>query len=153
MFTIVFITCQYLDLDFGHFCVDLLKKLYCQEDRKKAKKLDSVAQNVGCVLLMYLILLTFAITMTFISGFRSSKKAPGSAIHHQYGNKTNRPTVVRGQCWVSLSLTILKCVSSLGIPILSQLARQGGNSRKVGSRLLPEFENHPTCQLRSNRLA
>jgi len=38
--------------------------------------------------------------------FRSSKKAPGSAIHHQHGTKTNRPTFVRGQCWVTLALTL-----------------------------------------------
>ena len=63
--------------------------------------------------------------------FRSSKKAPGSAIHHQHGAKTNRPTYVRGQCWVTLALTLSKGFRSLGIPILSRLARQGGNSGKL----------------------
>lgn len=63
--------------------------------------------------------------------FRSSQKAPGSAIHHQHGNKTNRPTFVRGQCWVTLALTISKGFRSLGIPILSRLARRGGNSGKL----------------------
>ena len=63
--------------------------------------------------------------------FRSSKKAPGSAIHHQHGNKTNRPTFVRGQCWVTLALTISKGFRSLGIPIISRLARRGGNSGKL----------------------
>ena len=63
--------------------------------------------------------------------FRSSLKAPGSAIHHQHGNKTNRPTFVRGQCWVTLALTISKGFRSLGIPILSRLARRGGNSGKL----------------------
>lgn len=63
--------------------------------------------------------------------FRSSKKAPGSAIHHQHGSKTNRPTFVRGQCWVTLALTLSKGFRSLGIPILSRLARQGGNSGKL----------------------
>jgi hypothetical protein len=63
--------------------------------------------------------------------FRSSKKAPGSAIHHQHGAKTNRPTFVRGQCWVTLALTLSKRFRSLGIPILSRLARQGGNSGKL----------------------
>jgi len=63
--------------------------------------------------------------------FRSSKKAPGSAIHHQHGRKTNRPTYVRGQCWVTLALTLSKGFRSLGIPILSRLARQGGNSGKL----------------------
>jgi hypothetical protein len=63
--------------------------------------------------------------------FRSSKKAPGSAIHHQHGCKTNRPTYVRGQCWVTLALTLSKGFRSLGVPILSRLARQGGNSGKL----------------------
>ncbi len=63
--------------------------------------------------------------------FRSSKKAPGSAIHRQHGRKTNRPTFVRGQCWVTLALTLSKGFRSLGIPILSRLARQGGNSGKL----------------------
>ena len=63
--------------------------------------------------------------------FRSSKKAPGSAIHHQHGKKTNRPTYVRGQCWVTLALTLSKGFRSLGIPIISRLARMGGNSGKL----------------------
>ena len=63
--------------------------------------------------------------------FRSSHQAPGSAIHHQHGHKTNRPKFVRGQCWVTLALTFAKGFRSLGIPILSRLARQGGNSGKL----------------------
>ncbi len=85
--------------------------------------------------------------------FRSSKKAPGSAIHHQHGNKTNRPTFVRGQCWVTLALTLSKGFRSLGIPILSRLARRGGNSGKlVAARTLlrvviPLFRGLQTCLL------
>ena len=41
---------------------------------------------------------------TFI--YRCSKKAPGSGIHHQHGNKPNRPQYARGQCWVSMALSI-----------------------------------------------
>lgn len=63
--------------------------------------------------------------------FRSSHQAPGSAIHHLHGHKTNRPQFVRGQCWVTLALTFAKGFRSLGIPILSRLARQGGNSGKL----------------------
>lgn len=63
--------------------------------------------------------------------FRSSKMAPGSAIHHQHGRKTNRPTYVRGQCWVTMALTLSNGFRSLGVPILSRLARQGGNSGKL----------------------
>lgn len=63
--------------------------------------------------------------------FRSSKKAPGSAIHHQHGNKTNRPTFVRGQCWVTLAVALSKRFRSLALPVLSRLARRGGNSGKL----------------------
>lgn len=63
--------------------------------------------------------------------FRFSKKAPGSAIHHQHGNKPNRPTFVRGQCWVTLALTLSKGFRSVSIPILSRLNRQDGNSSKL----------------------
>jgi hypothetical protein len=85
--------------------------------------------------------------------FRSSKKAPGSAIHFQHGNKANRPTFVRGQCWVTLALTLSKGFRSLGIPILSRLARQGGNSGKlVAAKTLlrviaPVFEGFQTLLL------
>ena len=85
--------------------------------------------------------------------FRSSKKAPGSAIHFQHGNKTNRPTFIRGQCWVTLALTLSKGFRSLGIPILSRLARQGGNSGKlVAAKTLlrviaPVFEGFQTLLL------
>jgi len=85
--------------------------------------------------------------------FRSSKKAPGSAIHHQHGRKSNRPNFVRGQCWVTLALTISKGFRSLGIPILSRLARQGGNSGKlVAAKTLlrviaPVFEGFQTVLL------
>jgi hypothetical protein len=85
--------------------------------------------------------------------FRSSKKAPGSAIHHQHGSKINRPTFVRGQCWVTLALTLSKGFRSLGIPILSRLARQGGNSGKlVAAKTLlrvvaPLFAGFPTVLL------
>jgi len=36
-----------------------------------------------------------------------------------------------GQCWVTLALTLSKGFRSLGIPLLSRLARQGGNSGKL----------------------
>ena len=85
--------------------------------------------------------------------FRSSKKAPGSVIHHQRGSKTNRPTYVRGQCWVTLALTLYKGFRSLGIPVLSRLARQGGNSGKLVAAktllrvLAPLFEGLQTFLL------
>ena len=36
---------------------------------------------------------------TFV--YRASRKAPGSGLYHQHGNKANRPQYARSQCWVS----------------------------------------------------
>lgn len=66
---------------------------------------------------------------TFI--YRSSKKAPGSGIYHQHGNKTNRPQYARGQCWVSMALSIGNSGKYSAIPLLSRLMRKGGNSSKL----------------------
>lgn len=66
---------------------------------------------------------------TFV--FRSSKKAPGSGIYHQHGNKPNRPVYARGQCWVSLALSISKGVRQSAVPLLSRLMRVDGNSSKL----------------------
>jgi len=63
--------------------------------------------------------------------FRSSRQAPGSKIHHQHGSKCNRPEYVRGQCWVSLMMTISKKWRIAAVPILSRLARHTGNSNKL----------------------
>ena len=66
---------------------------------------------------------------TFI--YRCSKKAPGSAIHHQHGNKTNRPQYARGQCWVTMALSISAGMKHSAIPLLSRLMRTTGNSTKL----------------------
>ena len=63
--------------------------------------------------------------------FRASKKAPGSGIHHQHGNKPNRPEFVRGQCWVSLAAVIENGIQAAAIPLLSRLMRAGGNTSKL----------------------
>lgn len=85
--------------------------------------------------------------------FRSSKIAPGSAIHYEHGRKTNRPAFVRGQRWVTLALTLSKGFRALGIPVLSRLARQGGNSGKLVAAktllrvIVPLFEGFQTILL------
>lgn len=66
---------------------------------------------------------------TFI--YRSSKKAPGSGIFHQHGNKANRPVYARGQCWVSLALSISTGIKHSAIPLLSRLMRADGNTSKL----------------------
>jgi hypothetical protein len=66
---------------------------------------------------------------TFI--YRCSKKAPGSGIHHQHGNKTNRPQYARGQCWVSMALSISTGMKHSAIPLLSRLMRTSSNGSKL----------------------
>jgi hypothetical protein len=66
---------------------------------------------------------------TFI--YRSSKKAPGSNIHHQHGNKTNRPQYARGQCWVTMALSITSGMKQSAVPLLSRLMRKSGNVSKL----------------------
>ena len=66
---------------------------------------------------------------TFI--YRCSKKAPGSGIHHQHGNKTNRPQYARGQCWVSMALSISTGMKHSAIPLLLRLMRTGSNGSKL----------------------
>lgn len=85
--------------------------------------------------------------------FRCSKKAPESRIHHQHGQKANRPTYVRGQNWVSLALTVSRGWRSLAIPVLSRLSRTTGNSGKlVAAKTLlrvvqPLFQKHTATLL------
>jgi hypothetical protein len=66
---------------------------------------------------------------TFI--YRTSKKAPGSGIHHQHGNKANRPQYARGQCWVSMALSLSTKMKNSAVPLLSRLMRSGGNTSKL----------------------
>ena len=66
---------------------------------------------------------------TFI--YRSSKKAPGSNIHHQHGNKTNRPQYARGQYWVTMALSITSGMKHSAVPLLSRLMRKSGNVSKL----------------------
>ncbi|MFU8837253.1 MAG: transposase [Thiohalomonadaceae bacterium] len=69
---------------------------------------------------------------------RSSKKAPGSQIHHQHGNKPNLARYVRAQCWVSLAMVAKRLDgATLALPLLSRLMPSGGNTGKlVGAKTL-----------------
>lgn len=68
---------------------------------------------------------------------RASKKAPGSQIHHQHGNKPNLARYVRGQCWVSLAWVLRKGTRSVAVPLLLRLVPGSGNSGKlVAARVL-----------------
>jgi len=53
---------------------------------------------------------------------RASKKAPGSKIHHQHGNKPNLAQYVRGQGWVSLAMVVKRNDGqAIALPLLSRL--------------------------------
>jgi len=63
---------------------------------------------------------------------RSSKKAPGSQIHHQHGNKPNLAKFVRGQCWVSLPMAARRVDNSpVVLPVLSMLIPSANNTAKL----------------------
>lgn len=63
---------------------------------------------------------------------RASKKAPGSKIHHQHGNKPNLAQYVRGQCWVSLACAVKKDNGGVvALPLLSRLIPSAGNTGKL----------------------
>lgn len=62
---------------------------------------------------------------------RASKKAPGSTIHHQHGNKPNLAQYVRGQCWVSLAVVAPGRTGFAAIPLLARLMRATGNHSKL----------------------
>lgn len=63
--------------------------------------------------------------------FRSSSKAPDSAVHHLHGTRANRPRFVRGQCWVNLAFSLCRGDRSVAIPLLARLMRAGGNTSKL----------------------
>ncbi|BDD87677.1 hypothetical protein [Desulfofustis limnaeus] len=52
-------------------------------------------------------------------------------MYHQHGNKANRPPYARGQCWVSLALSIGSDLKHAAVPLLSRLMRTGGNRSKL----------------------
>lgn len=86
--------------------------------------------------------------------YRGSKKAPCSKIHHEYGNKSNRPTYVRGQNLVFMIASIkVPLVGNIALPLLSRLTPASGNSDKLKAvkviwRVLGEsFKSIPTYVL------
>ncbi len=62
---------------------------------------------------------------------RASKKAPGSQIHHQHGNKPNLSAFVRGR-WVSLAMIAQRQNGdAVALPLLSRLIPSAGNTGKL----------------------
>jgi hypothetical protein len=63
---------------------------------------------------------------------RASKKAPGSQLHHQHGNKPNLAKYVQAQCWVSLAMVIESNAERLvALPLLSRLIPSVSNTGKL----------------------
>jgi len=63
---------------------------------------------------------------------RASKKAPGSQIHHQHGNKPNLAQFVRGQCWVSLAMIVKRIDKTpVALPLMSRLIPSVSNTGKL----------------------
>lgn len=63
---------------------------------------------------------------------RASKKAPGSQMHHQHGNKPNLASFVRGQCWVSLAMIARRTDKTpVALPLLTRLIPSAGNTGKL----------------------
>ena len=63
--------------------------------------------------------------------FRSSKKAPSCAIHHDHAHRSNRPKFVRGQLRVGLAAIVSKNNQHGALPILMRLIRTSGNHSKI----------------------
>lgn len=63
--------------------------------------------------------------------YRLSHKAPGSCIQYDHSNKGNRPTYVRGQCWVCLGVILGPLKRLVGIPILARLSDETGQPSKL----------------------
>jgi len=63
---------------------------------------------------------------------RASKKAPGSQIHHQHGNKPNLARFVRGQGWVSLAMIVKRTDKTpVALPLLTRLIPGVSNTGKL----------------------
>lgn len=68
--------------------------------------------------------------------FRSSKKAPASALHHDHAHRTNRPRFVWGQLRVGLAAIISVNGRYGAFPLLLHLVRTSGNYSKLRSARL-----------------
>ncbi len=75
--------------------------------------------------------ITIVIDDTII--FRSSKKAPSTALHHDHANRPNRPKYVWGQILVGLAM-ICEVENRKGVfPIFMRMVRSCGNRSKLNA--------------------
>lgn len=68
--------------------------------------------------------------------FRSSKKAPSCALHHDHAHRANRPKFVWGQLRVGLAAIASKNERHSAFPLLMHLIRTSGNQSKLRSAKL-----------------
>jgi hypothetical protein len=74
--------------------------------------------------------LTLVIDDTLVP--RSSASAPGCACRHDHSRKTNRPTFMLAQCWVTVGVSVLgHGGAKLVLPIVSRLVPASGNRNKL----------------------
>lgn len=76
---------------------------------------------------------------------RNAKSGPGISIKHDHSHKTNRPTFLNSQCWVTLALVVrVRLGSALTIPIRSWLVEESGQRGKlwVARQLIDSVRGH-----------
>src|SRR5687767_1609567 len=62
---------------------------------------------------------------------RSSAQAPGVAVRFDHAAKTNRPTFLRCQCFVTLSAVVPCRDRPRSVPLVTGLCRSSGNAGKI----------------------
>lgn len=67
--------------------------------------------------------------------WRATGPVDSGKIHHQHGNKINRPKYARGQCWITVALSITAGVRHSAVPLLSRLMRASGNASKLDAAI------------------
>jgi DDE superfamily endonuclease len=76
---------------------------------------------------------------------RTAKTGPGISVKHDHARKTNRPTFLNSQCWVTLALVVrVRLGSALTVPIRSWLAEESGQRGKlwVARQLIDAVRGH-----------
>lgn len=63
---------------------------------------------------------------------RHARRGPGISIKHDHSHKTNRPTFLNAQCWVTLALVVrVRLGSAVTIPVRSWLVETAGQHGKL----------------------
>lgn len=76
---------------------------------------------------------------------RTAKSGPGISVKHDHARKTNRPTFLNSQCWVTLALVVrVRLGSALTVPIRSWLVEESGQRGKlwVARQLIDSIRAH-----------